>query len=916
MKPEALARAVIDRKLTEAGWSVQDRKLMNLSGSSGVAVREFPTSTGPVDYLLFVDGAPIGVIEAKESEEGEGLTSVEQQSSRYLHSTLIGVEGEYRLRFAYEATDEIIRFTDTADEKCRSRQVYSFHRPETLRTLLNAGSSTLRNRLKRFPELDSTGFRDCQTRAITSLEKSFAENRPRALIQMATGAGKTFTAISSVYRLLKYGRMNRVLFLVDTRSLGEQAEREFLAYKPTDDPRSFASIYGVARLKSPAIPKDCSVYISTIQRMYSLLKGEPLNEEAEEHSGDSDNTPREVIYNGQIPPEFFDCIIVDECHRSIYNVWSQVLEYFDAFLVGLTATPDKRTLGYFHQNLVSEYTRAQAIADGVNVSEDIFLIETDISRNGATILKNKPVAIRDRRTRRKRWETFDDDLSYSPTQLNADIVNPSQIRTIIRSFRNHVFASLFPERSNVPKTLIFAKDDSHADDIVQMVREEFGEGNEFCQKITYRADNPETVLNAFRNSFYPRIAVTVDMIATGTDVKPLECLIFMRDVRSKSYYEQMVGRGTRTLDKDGLQAVSPDAKAGKDHFVIVDAIGVTTSPKSESCEMEHKPGVSLRELLEQIARGVRDEGTLTSTANRMLRLAVKMTRLEHEDFVKAVGISIRMLAKRLLAAFDPDTIAEEMRDFLVAAEEAGDTTEEEQYTAALADAQLRLAEDAVAPLLRPEVRELMLKIQRTHNQVLDTENIDTPVYVGWDLGKDGKADEMLTTFRGFIERHRDELTALGIIYTRPYKLRTETIERLKVLAEELRALHLSTTQLGRCYDVRDNKQRGTMGKITDLVTLIRYELGLADELLPFGDLVRANYKRWIFRRNAGKGQFSEEQNKWLKLIRDHIITSLNITEDDMELEPFAGQGGLARFYQLFGAAYRDILEEMNIELVG
>lgn len=518
VNPAGKARQLIDARLEQSGWIVQDLKKVNPMATLGVAVREYPTSTGPVDYALFVDGKPVGVIEAKKDELGENITVVEGQSGRYANSTFRYITNDYRIRFVYEATGQLTRFTDYNDIKYRSRRVFSFHRPETLHALL-AKDDTIRNNMKHFPEFDATGFRKCQITAIKNLDTSFAENRPRALVQMATGAGKTFTAITAAYRLLKFGKMRRILFLVDTKSLGEQAEREFLAYTPNDDNRSFAQLYGVRRLNSSYIPNDVQICISTIQRMYSILKGEEMDESAEEGSlyeqkGADSQPAKEVVYNEKYPPEFFDCIIVDECHRSIYNVWNQVLEYFDAFIIGLTATPDKRTFAFFNQNIVSEYSREQAIIDGVNVGEDIFLIETDVTRNGAHIMKQQ-IEYRDRLTRAKRWKQMDEDMDYTASNMDRDVVNPSQIRTVIRTFKECLPTLLFPHRHEVPKTLIFAKTDSHADDIIQIVREEFGEGNEFCQKITCQADRPETVLSAFRNDYYPRIAVTVaGLIAT------------------------------------------------------------------------------------------------------------------------------------------------------------------------------------------------------------------------------------------------------------------------------------------------------------------------------------------------------------------------------------------------------------------
>ena len=907
MTPEAKARQIIDKKLIQSGWIIQNLRQINLSAGVGVAVREFPTSTGPVDYALFVDGKPVGVIEAKKTDLGENITTVENQSSRYAHSTLKYVNTNYKIRFAYEATDKLIRFTDYDDEKYRSRKVFSFFRPETLRYLL-AQADTIRNNLKRLPLLDDTGFRKCQIKAIKGLEKSFAENHPKALIQMATGSGKTFTAITASYRLLKYGKMKRILFLVDTKSLGEQAEREFLAYTPNDDPRTFSQLYGVRRLKSSYIPNDVQICICTIQRMYSILKGEELDESAEEtHFAElktADSQPqKEVVYNSKYPPEFFDCIIVDECHRSIYNVWSQVLSYFDAFIIGLTATPDKRTFGYFNQNIVSEYPREQAIIDGVNVGEDIFLIETQITKNGAHLMKQL-IEKRNRLSREQRWEQLDEDVDYKAPQLDRDIVNPSQIRTVIKTFREYLFTTLFPRRKEVPKTLIFAKTDSHADDIIQIVRDEFGEGNEFCKKITYNAQNPESVLSAFRNDYYPRIAVTVDMIATGTDVKPIECLIFMRDVRSKNYYEQMIGRGTRTLSKDDLQKVTPSATDNKDHFVVIDAVGATSSKKSETRTLERKPSVSMRELMLNVALGSKDEDTLTSLANRVVRLNSQMTNKERKQFVQTVGERADKIAENLLNAFDDEYIRSQC--------DTEDPTDEQ-----LRKTQKDLISQAVAPFYQPETREFIENVRRSHDQIIDNVNIDTLTFVGFDAQKEENAARVIKTFHDFIEENKDEIITLRIIYNEDYKDRPMLIEGLKQLYQKLKAKGVTVERLWDCYAIKrpEKVKRGTVAQLTDLVSMIRFEMGFTDNLAPFADRVNYNFMQWTLKRNAGAVHFSEEQMEWLRLIKDHIISSLSIEPDDLELNPFDRKGGLGRFYEVFGDSYEEILYEMNIELV-
>jgi type I restriction enzyme, R subunit len=542
--PEQIARDQIDKQLAACGWSVQDKKKLNLSESLGVAVREYQTTVGPADYLLFVDKKPAGVIEAKRKDEGFRLTQVEDQSLDYAKAKLKYLNND-SLPFVYESTGELIRFTDYRDQKPRSRPVFSFHKPETFREWLKQ-SDTLRNGFHKIPGLSVERLRDCQINAINNLEKSFKKNLPRALIQMATGSGKTFTAITFIYRLLKYTNAKRILFLVDTKNLGEQAEQEFMAYLPNDDNRKFTELYGVHRLKSSFIPTDNHVYIGTIQRLYSILKGTELDESAELENPNErwqPRAPQAVEYNPQLPIEFFDFLVIDECHRSIYNLWKQVLEYFDAFQIGLTATPDNRTFGYFNQNVVSEYTHEQAVIDGVNVGFNEYEIETEITRKGATIWKGEYVDRREKLTRRKRWEQLDEDAAYTKKELDKSVVNPNQIRLVIRTFKEKL-PEMFPDRVDengefeTPKTLIFAKTDSHADDVIQIVREEFGEGNRFCKKVTYKTEeDPKSILTQFRNDYYPRIAVTVDMIATGTDVKPLECLLFMRDVRSRNYFE-------------------------------------------------------------------------------------------------------------------------------------------------------------------------------------------------------------------------------------------------------------------------------------------------------------------------------------------------------------------------------------------
>ena len=645
--PEQEARRTIDTQLAACGWVVQDHRRAAVAAARGVAVREVSVGKGRADYVLFVDCQAVGVIEAKPV--GTTLTGVEPQTLGYRQSypgelPAAGAGGP--LPFGYESTGVETRFTCGLDPVPTSRRVFRFHRPETLARWITdhveTGSGTLRAGVQLFPYLDTRGLWPAQADAIQCLEASLRDNRPRALIQMATGAGKTFTAVNAIYRLVRHAGAQRVLFLVDRANLGRQAVREFEGLDTPDDGRKFTELYNVRRLASSRLDMAAEgatkVHVSTIQRLYSLLRGEEIDDVVDEQSG-GDMAPEQpvddVVYNPKVPVESYDVIVVDECHRSIYGVWRQVLEYFDAFIVGLTATPGIQTHAFFQQNLVTEYGHAEAVADRVNVDFDVFRIRTEITEGGGTVPAGFVTKFRDRLTRSQRLERIDAEVDYDAAELDRRVVATDQIRTVVATLRDSL-PTMFPDRKrranglleNVPKTLIFAKDDSHADDIVQIVREEFGLGNEAAVKITYRSGDsghrPEELLAQFRSSYNPRIAVTVDLIATGTDVKPIECVVFMRRVRSRNYFEQMKGRGVRVIDPNDLRAVTPDATV-KDRFVLVDAVGVTDDDLHDTVPLERQRHESFDKLLSRIGLGSTDEAVVSSVASRLARLDQRMT---------------------------------------------------------------------------------------------------------------------------------------------------------------------------------------------------------------------------------------------------------------------------------------------------
>ena len=909
--PEQKARDSIDAMLEQAGWVVQDKKKIDFSAGLGIAIREYQTDAGPADYVLFIDKNPVGVVEAKPEDWGQRITTVEEQSTSYATAKLKWQNNREPLPFVYESTGVLTRFTDTRDPKPRSREVLSFPRPEMIRDWLNQPAS-LRARLRGLPDLDPTGLRACQISAIEKLEASFKEDRPRALIQMATGSGKTYAAITSIYRLLKHADAKRILFLVDTKNLGEQAEQEFMSYVPGDDNRKFTELYNVQRLKSSFVAKDSQVCISTIQRMYSLLKDQEMDEAAEQVNPAEMVQPRQpmpVVYNGKIPPELFDFIIIDECHRSIYNLWRQVLEYFDAYLIGLTATPDNRTYGFFRKNVVSEYTHEQAVADGVNVGNEIYVIDTEKTKHGGQLKADQWVEKRERMTRRKRWEIQDEDVTYAAEQLDRDIVNPDQIRTVVRTFRNKL-SEIFPGRDEIPKTLVFAKTDSHADDIIQTVREEFAEGNKFCKKITYKAkEDPKSVLAQFRNDYYPRIAVTVDMIATGTDVRPLECLLFMRDVKSRNYFEQMKGRGTRTLEHDDLKKVSPSAVSGKTHYVIVDAIGVTKSLKTASQPLITKPSVPLRDLVMGVMMGARDEDTVSSLAGRLARLNRQLDHQEQERIrEKAGGIELGDIIGNLLAAIDPDRIEAKAREIEPVAGDA------EPTPAAREKAQEQLVSNA-STVFNGELIELIDTIRRDKEQTIDHESFDTVLRAEWEGDAKENAEAVAQDFQQYLAANRDEIEALAIFYAQPHRRRKLTYAMIREVFGRLKndKPRLAPLRVWQAYALLDDyKGSQPVSELTALVALIRRVCGIDATISPYQETVRRNFQNWIMTHHSGSGEkFNEEQMDWLRMIRDHIITSFHLDRSDLEMAPFDGKGGLGQMYKLFGDHMDSVIDELN-----
>jgi type I restriction enzyme R subunit len=910
---EARARVLIDRQLTDASWSVQDSRSLNLFAAQGVARREATMATGHgrADYLLYVDQRVVGVIEAKP--EGTPLSGVEWQSAMYADGLppdvkLAALTKGGRLPFVFEASGTETHFTNGFDPDPRARRIFNFPKAATLAKTLRGKDEehpTWRGKVTAMPPLDTAPLRPAQIEAINGVEQSLREQRyDRSLVQMATGAGKTYAAVTLSYRLLKFGGFDRILFLVDRNNLAKQTMAEFENYRTPDDGRRFTELYNANRLNRGPMPESTALAISTVQRVFKALRNEEVGESDDpELDGWVPDALVTVAYNADIPPETFDLIVVDEAHRSIYGQWRGVLEYFDAHVVGLTATPGKQTFGFFKQNLVSEYTYPQSVADNVNVDFDMYRIKTQISDQGSTIEAGTVVPKVDRRTRAQRYEALDEDLEYTSGQLDRAVTATDQIRTVLETFRDKLFTEIFPGRSTVPKTLIFAKDDAHAEEIVTQVREVFGKGNDFAAKITYTARNADQQLAAFRTSPALRIAVTVDMIATGTDVKPLECVFFMRDVRSPQYFEQMKGRGARTIPSADFQAVTPDAKQ-KTRFVLIDAIGATEHEFVEP-PLNREKSVSLQKLLEKASNLTITEDETATLASRLAALEQQLTPEERTELDSVAGGSVREVVRHLVDAVDPDRQAEAIEGAL-RADPSIEPVEIRQ----------QLIIDAVKPLAsNPDLRARILELRRAHDRVIDEVSADV-LLDAYGVVDSSKAKSVVESWRAYLEEHRAEITAIQLLTEA--KERRISFSDIKELADRIARPPYNWTPdiIWNAYVALDPQfaAKSDHRTLTDLVSLVRFTVGVDDKLVPYVARVKERYAAWLAQQEQAGVTFTAAERWWLDNMVKVIANSAGIRTEDLDDAPFIERGGTDGALRDLGDRAAELIDELNSEL--
>ena len=867
MLPEEKARIKIDQWFYDAGWEVVNRDQYTPT-STAVAIREgLLKGNLEADYFLFINGKAVGVLEAKREEVDVSSGIVSDQVVTYAKNIPQYYQAYQRpLPLLYKSNGKIVLFKDYRDNDSDFEEINRIHTPWEIVKVLGIDDP-----FAGLPTLRSKRLRDCQYEAVTELEKSFRIGQNRALMVLATGAGKTYTACLTAYRMLAYTPMRRVLFLVDRNNLGKQAETEFGTFRLTDNGEAFNMIYTVNRLKSAKVPIDSNVVISTIQRLFSLLKGEEISDNEEDEEYDEE---QEIVLPGHpnLPHDFFDLIIIDECHRSIYGNWRKVLEYFDtARLLGLTATPVPETMAFFNNNRIVNYTLEKSILDGVNVDCRIYRIKTKATEEGGAIMEGDRLKVETRYTGEVKQVSNKETKNYTKEELNRSIINPAQIKLILNTYRDIVYTELFndpPREANMdylPKTLIFALNEAHATNIVNIAKEVFGRTDDrFIQKITYSVGDSNELIRQFRNDKDFRIAVTCTLVATGTDVKPLEVVIFMRDVVSLPLYTQMKGRGVRTIGDEQLRNVTPNA-ISKDCFYLVDAVGVTEHEHLIPQPYEGPEGetVTLKELLERITHGYLPDIYLRRLASTLSRLYNKANNVQRNEFIRLAQDDMKDLSIRIYDALEVQALP----PFY--------TTDEPNNE----------RKGLVAPIANhADARKYILILAAGFvNTLMPGE--DTLIFKGFSVEE---ARSTTNAFEKFCKEHADDIEVLRILYNNEGE--PITYFMLKDLENKLKMENnrFTSKQLWNSYaiinptTVKRTSLKEESEALTNIIQLVRFAFHQIEKLDCLVTTAKQFFNLWCGQHQR---DITDKQKAIIGKVVDYIAsngacTVKDIREDD------------------------------------
>lgn len=881
MLPEEQARTKIDKQLTEAGWDIVARD--EYVPKNATAVKEaLMQGNTESDYLLFVDDKAIAVVEAKR-EENPLADDVEKQAEGYsVHpQAWYGLWFPNQIPLVYLANGNKIYFKNMlTDPDGDYIELSAMHSPKKMLQLIGKKSE-----YGALPRLEKKGLRDCQYDAEINLESSLKSGKKKALSILATGSGKTYLACLASYRLLNYTPTKRVLFLVDRNNLARQTESEFSLFDRTENGKALSELYRINRLKKAEDIKG-DVIISTIQKLFAVLTGQAIPDETDEDredefsQRDNEKALKETVMLDSelfLPPDYFQFIVIDECHRSIYGKWKAVLDYFKyAKILGLTATPTPEAYAFFDNNIVEKYTYDESVVDGVNVPARVYRISTNVTAHGGTINIGDTITEKSKKSGTTTERTATERIDFSPTQLDRSVTNPEQIETVLTAYRDAIYTDLYPDRADkweyIPKTLIFAKDDNHASEIAKVARKVFGEKfadgevpEHFVQKITYSADNPNNLIRDLRIERDFRIAVTVTLVATGTDVRPLEVVLFMNDVKSDILYTQMKGRGCRIINDDKLKEITPNAET-KECYYIVDAVGVTEHDHTISKPGGNGPKVkilTLEHLLEHLAHGEVTDDNLEllrdycSTINHRYEDNPLFGR-HLESFIAAFGFAPRTLANSINEAIENDTLP----PYIGISEPNSER------------------KDLISCLISNiEARKKLIEMKKGY--IITAPGPDEVIYAGFSKET---AREFIENFEKYLNDNKDSIEALRIIYNSENAVITHD------MLCELRDKLVSENRLFTPYYIWNNYKildsdgnveqldvKQNVNALTHLIQLARYAFRKNTNL---ASLYTGYSQRFSLYCGQAQRSLTDEQMAVMKQVADYIVSdgAFNVIE--------------------------------------
>lgn len=878
-------RRLIDPKLFAAGWQVvRHDATRTLDQYDRCAIVEYPTKNGPADYALCVGGKLLAIVEAKKLSLGpQNVLTQAERYSRGADSNPLNFSG-YRVPFLYSTNGEIIWHHDVRSRANRSRQITAFHSPSALQEKLGIDFTARCASLLSLPN-NHGRLRPYQVECNAAIEKALDQRKWHMLVAMATGTGKTFTMVNQVYRLLKSGVARRVLFLVDRRALAAQAIKAFASHDP-EPGLKFDRIYEVysqrfqtedleegekfdpkvlpnSYLTDPK-PENTFVYVSTIQRLTVNLFGKTAA------FGNDDSDEEDDAEQLRIPTHAFDIIIADECHRGYtaqeLAVWRATLEHFDAIKIGLTATPAAHTTTYF-RDVVFRYEYERAVREGYLVDYDLVAVHSTVRMNGAFLSKGELVGVVDTSTGTERMDYLEDERNYDAASVERDVTIPDSNRKILLELKK--YAEEHEKRyGRFPKTLIFASNDlphtSHANQLVEMARDIFERGNDFAVKITGRVDRPLQRIREFRNRPQPYIAVTVDLLSTGVDIPDLEFIVFLRPVKSRILFEQMLGRGTRKGEKF----------ADKSHFTVFDCFDGTlfTYFRNATAITNAMPTPKARtvvEIIEDIWQNRDREYNTRCLVKRMQRIAKEMSgdaRVEFADFIPDGNMD--GFARHLPEALNKD------------------------FTNTM-----KLLRDG-------KFQKLLVNYPRPDRCYLkgyETEDTVTSVWKFRDsAGNEYQPEDYLVAFSRFILEHENDIEALRILLRNPADW---SMDALKELRQKLAASSLSFTdeKLQKAHELTHHKA------MADIISMVKHAAREDEELFTAQERVQR-----AMMRITASGNFTREQMDWLERIRIHLVENLSISVDDFnDIPVFFNVGGWRRANRVFTGQLPELLKKIN-----